>query len=378
MRVAIVTESFLPQINGVTNSVLRVLETLKQKEHEAIFIAPSATTQKHLGFPVISTGAIPVLQFPVAIPRPAIDRALEDFQPNVVHVAAPFLMGAQALSWASRNDVPSVAIYQTDVAGYLARYNLSFAKPIMERMLHSIHSQANVNLAPTPMGADYLRTLGIPGVGVWGRGVDADLFNPSHKSHPETLELKRQLAPNGELLIGFVGRLAAEKQVKRMAELFDIPGTSFVVVGDGPEREALEAQFAGKPATFLGAKKNLDLARAYAALDVFVHFGTEETFGQTIQEAQATGLPVVAPASGGPLHLIESGVNGILVDHSIGSYRRAVEELVDAQRRESIGAAALLAVAGKTWAANNSQLLEWYRYASELNHEKTIAKFELA
>jgi hypothetical protein len=102
MRVAIVTESFLPQVNGVTNSVLRVLETLKQTEAEAIVIAPTSETQKHLGFDVFTTTSIPLLQFPVALPSPGIARLLEDFRPDVIHVAAPFLLGAQAISWGQK------------------------------------------------------------------------------------------------------------------------------------------------------------------------------------------------------------------------------------------------------------------------------------
>lgn len=377
MRVAIVTESFLPQLNGVTNSVLRVLETLKQREHEALVIAPSAPSSLHLGFPVVSAGAIPVMQFPVAVPRPQVSKTLEEFRPDVIHVAAPFMLGAQALSWGKRNNVPTVAIYQTDVAGYLARYNLNFARPAMERALVAIHSQADLNLAPTPQSAQYLESLGIPNVSVWGRGVDLDLFNPARKEASEVFKRRQTLVPGGELLVGFVGRLASEKQVHRMAELFDIPGLRFLVVGDGPERERLEREFAGKPVTFTGALSGLDLAHAYAALDIFVHFGTEETFGQTIQEAQATGLPVVAPASGGPLHLIDSGRTGLLVDHSIGSYRRAVLELVDSQRRELIGANALAAVANRSWSRNNSRLLDYYVQAGA-QERRSFARFELA
>lgn len=383
MRVAVVTESFLPSVNGVTNSVLRVLETLKQRECEARVIAPTRTSERHLGFAVHQTVALPVLQFPVAMPGPSITRALDEFQPDVIHVAAPFMLGSQALLWGQRNQVPTVAIYQTDLAGYLDRYNLAFAKPAVDRMMANIHGPATLNLAPTPQTADYLRGLGVQNVHVWGRGVDADLFSPQRKSEPETLALRTQLAPNGERLIGFVGRLAAEKQVHRMRELFDLPNTRFLVVGDGPERSRLEAQFAGYPVTFLGKLAGLDLAQAYASLDVFVHFGTEETFGQTIQEAQATGLPVVAPAVGGPLHLIQPGVTGLLADpHAVlnasGSYRALVAELLaDGSLRARISEAARRAVQHKSWAANNQQLLEYYVFAGQLLGDKE-ASLELA
>lgn len=378
MRVAIVTESFLPQVNGVTNSVLRVLETLKQREHAAVVIAPSSVAQSHLGFPVITTASVPVKQFPVAVPGFTISRTLEEFQPDVIHVAAPFALGAQALGWGRKHGVPTVAIYQTDVAGYLSRYNLEFAKPVMERLITSIHQLADLNLAPTQKAADYLSGLGVDRVAVWGRGVDLDMFSPDHKRSSEVFKLRRQWAPSGERLVGFVGRLAAEKQVHRMQELFPLPGLRFVVVGDGPERQDLQERFRGFPVTFTGALTGLALAHAYAALDIFVHFGTEETFGQTIQEAQATGLPVVAPNSGGPSCLIESGKNGVLVDHSFGSYRAAVAGLIDSKRREELGEAARQRVLGKSWAHNNARLLEHYASAGARIESRTSAEFELA
>jgi phosphatidylinositol alpha 1,6-mannosyltransferase len=382
-RVALVTESFLPSANGVTNSVVRVLETLKQRDYEAQIIAPTRPSPSHLGFPIHEAAAIPVLQFPVAVPGPSVAKVLDQFQPDVIHVAAPFLLGSQALLWAHRRGVPSVAVYQTDLAGYLDRYRLSFAKSAIDRMIGSIHASATVNLAPTPQTADYLRNLGVPNVHVWGRGVDSDLFNPKLKGEPETAVLRNRLAPDGERIVGFVGRLAAEKQVHRMAELFDLPDTRFVVVGDGPERSNLEATFAGKPITFLGKITGLELATAYAALDVFVHFGTEETFGQTIQEAQATGLPVVAPRVGGPVHLIRHGETGLLADPgaSLGtgeSYRDLVAALLaDQTNMARISEAARQEVQHKTWANNNQQLLEYYEFASQLVADRERS-FELA
>lgn len=378
MRVAIVTESFLPQVNGVTNSVLRVLETLKQREHDAVVIAPSSVARSHLGFPVKVTASVPVKQFPVAVPGFSIAKTLEEFQPDLIHVAAPFALGAQALSWGRKNSVPTVAVYQTDVAGYLSRYNLDFAKPAMERLIASIHQLADLNLAPTQKTADYLAGLGIERVSVWGRGVDLDMFNPSHSNSSEVFKIRRRFAPAGELLVGFVGRLAAEKQVHRMQELFDLPGLKFLVIGDGPERQNLEELFRGFPVSFTGALTGMRLAHAYAALDVFVHFGTEETFGQTIQEAQATGLPVVAPASGGPSSLIESGVNGLLVDHSLGSYRSAVLSLMNRGRRQELGAVARRSVLGKSWAQNNAILLNYYTSAGARIEGRTSAEYELA
>jgi phosphatidylinositol alpha 1,6-mannosyltransferase len=367
MRVAIVTESFLPSTNGVTNSVLRILDTFKQRDFEALVIAPTRTGEKHNGYPVHQTVSFPLLQFPVAVPGPSIQRELDDFRPDVIHVAAPFMIGAQAIAWGSKNNIPVVAVYQTDLSGYIERYGLSFARPVVDRMMASIHEKADVNLAPTPEAAEYLTLIGVQNVGIWGRGVDLDLFNPAHKTSEEVTELRKKIAPNGERIIGFVGRLAAEKQVHRMSELLSLENTKFVIVGDGPERTRLEAQFAGHGVYFAGRQTALDLAYHYAALDMFVHFGTEETFGQTIQEAQASGLPVVAPNVGGPRFLIEHGVSGFLANpEGQGGYQRLVSKLLeDGKLQEKMAHEARKAVTNKSWETNNARLIEFYQQAIE-------------
>ncbi len=373
-----VTESFLPQVNGVTNSVIRILETFKQKEIEALVVAPTASSSRHLGFDVITTPSLPVMQFPVAMPTPSLWKVLDDFQPDLVHVAAPFLLGAGAIAWGNRNEIPTVAIYQTDVAGYLERYNLSFARPVMDRITASIHQAATLNLAPTKETAHYLKSLGVANVDVWGRGVDQDLFNPAHRKDEKAIAIRNAISPDGELVIGFVGRLAPEKQVHRMAELLGIPNARFVVVGDGPERGRLENIF-GNRVLFTGALSGMDLAYHYAAMDIFVHFGTEETFGQTIQEAQAAAVAVVAPDRGGPRALIEHGKTGLLVDpDQSDGYLKAVLSILNPERRDRLVANALSAIADRTWANNNAKLLDHYRDCISKVHQRRAAEFELA
>lgn len=369
LRVAIVTESFLPSVNGVTNSVLKVLESLKENGHEGIVFAPTTTTDSIMGFKVVKIGRIYVRQFPVALPHLNLKSMLNDFEPDVIHVAAPFAFGRQAIRVARRLGVPSIAIYQTDISGYAARYGLPGLRPIIDRMIGAIHRRATVNLAPTKEGAAYLERIGAKNVSVWGRGVNLEQFNPVHKSAKAVADYRRQLTSNGETIIGFVGRLATEKQVERFAELFDLPNLSFLIVGDGPERAKLEKIFQGQKVIFTGKLGGEELSHAYASMDIFMHCGTEETFGQTIQEAQASGLAVVAPNSGGPAHLIESGKTGILVDYKQpGAYREAIQALISEPHQiKALGAWANEAVLGKSWSANNEQLVKHYREAIDIN-----------
>lgn len=373
MRVVLVTESFLPSLNGVTNSVLRILDTYRQRGIEALIIAPTAPSPRYLGFEIIRTASFPLKQFNVAVPGLWLQNAIADFNPDLVHVASPFILGGQAIAAANRLGIPSVAIYQTELSGYMERYNLAAAKPLLDKAVATIHGPATLNLAPTKQTADYLRALGVGSVDVWGRGVDLDLFHPNRKAEAATAALRAKWAPSGERIVGYVGRLAAEKQVHRMAELFDQTNVRFVIVGDGPERRRLEAEFAAYPGgagrvVFAGKLTGLELAAAYAAFDVFVHFGTEETFGQTIQEAQATGLPLVAPNSGGPIFLVQHGQNGFLAHPSqSGAFGPLVAGLLeDAELRARIGENARRSVLKKSWEANNGLLLQHYGRAMEM------------
>jgi phosphatidylinositol alpha 1,6-mannosyltransferase len=368
LRVAVVTESFLPALNGVTNSVVRVLESLKANGHEAIVLAPTSNSNEFLGFKVIQISRFYIKQFAVALPHIRLEKILREFNPDVIHVAAPFAFGRQAISVAHRMGVPAIAIYQTDIAGYAQRYGLPWLRPIIDRLIGAIHQRATVNLAPTIEGADYLRAIGANGVAVWGRGVDLENYHPLRRDLVGNSGLRKELGAPGHLIVGFVGRLAAEKQVERLAELFGIPNVSFLIVGDGPERKNLEKLFAYQKVKFTGKLVGPDLANAYASMDIFIHCGTEETFGQTIQEAQASGLPVVAPARGGLRFLIQSGRSGILVNpDDENAYRNAVQQLIDnPDLRRAIGLKARTSVSSKSWAANNAQLFEHYRNAIEI------------
>lgn len=365
MKIALVTESFLPSLNGVTNSVLRVVDTLAQHGHDVLIVAPTSVGPEYHGFPVVTCPFVPLGGFPVAIPTPQVTQTLDRFAPDLIHAAAPFWLGGQSLAYAAKRGIPSIAVYQTDVAGYMERYGLEFAGPLLQAITTAIHKPATLSLAPTTDGKDFLRSNGITNVEVWGRGVDAQLFHPARASNPQAQALRETWAPHGEKIIGYVGRLAPEKQVARLREVSTLPGTSLVIVGDGPDRAELEEHFAHQRVTFTGRLSGEELADAYAAMDVFVHCGTEETFGQTIQEAHASGLPVIAPQKGGQRNLIRDGVDGYLVDHTRwGAFAEKVEALVtDNALRHQFSRAARAAVENNTWDKNNEELLRYYDWA---------------
>ncbi|MBW4715887.1 glycosyltransferase family 4 protein [Saccharothrix obliqua] len=355
MRVAIVTESFLPQVNGVTNSVLRVLEHLRAHGHEALVVAPGAGADEHCGTPVVRVPAVDLPRFsslPVGVPTRKVLSALADFRPDVVHLASPFVLGARGLSAARRLGLPTVAVYQTDIAGFAGHYGLGLTARAAWRWTRRLHSQADRTLAPSTWAVEALRSHGVPRVHRWGRGVDTELFAPGRRSDA----LRRALAPEGELLVGYVGRLSPEKRVERLRALEGVPGVRVVVVGSGPEEAALRRALPG--AVFLGFRAGVELAEAYASLDVFVHTGPHETFCQAVQEALASGVPVVAPDAGGPRDLVR-GDTGYLFG-SEEEMRAAVLALRDPLRRKRYGLAARRWVRGRTWSAVCDELLGHY------------------
>jgi phosphatidylinositol alpha 1,6-mannosyltransferase len=187
--------------------------------------------------------------------------------------------------------------------------------------------------------------------------VDTTRFRPALRDEA----LRRRLAPHGELLVGYVGRLAPEKQVELLSGVCRLEGVRVVVVGDGPSRAGLRRALPG--AVFLGRRTGDDLARIFASLDLFVHTGPYETFCQTVQEAMASGVPVVAPAIGGPLDLVAHGRTGLLVPpRDADAVRDAVWSLAaDPALRAAYGAAGRAAVEGRTWAAVGDRLIGHYR-----------------
>ena len=294
----------------------------------------------------------------VGLPRSAaIDRILSSYAPDVVHVAAPVVLGAAALQVTAERRIPSVALYQTDLAAFAARYHLRVAGPAIWAWLKRVHSRADLNLAPSTHAIWELRRRGIDQVKHWGRGVDHQQFSPRHRS-VETRH--RWGVGDATVAVGYVGRLANEKGLTQLRHLVGIPGTRLVLVGEGPARAQLHHQLPG--AHFDGFRSGAELGAAFASLDVFVHPGAAETFCQAVQEAMASGLPAVVPAAGGPVDLVSHGATGFLFPAEEPELMRgAVEMLVDdPERRSAMGRRAHASVAGRSWESLGDQLVAHY------------------
>ncbi|MGW3910871.1 glycosyltransferase family 4 protein [Streptomyces sp. NPDC005070] len=386
MRVVIVTESFPPDVNGVAHCALQTARHLVDRGHAPLVVAP-ATSPKFSASPdqggtptgngpgalapcpVVRVPSIPLPGYPqvrVALPSRRVAAAITEHRADIVHLASPFILGVRGMAAASRLGIPAVAVYQTDLAGY-ARTYISAGEATAWRRIRSVHAAADRTLAPSSAALRDLEAHGVPRVRLWARGVDTVRFRPGHRDEA----LRRELAPNGEVIVGYVGRLAPEKQIELLSGVCGLDGVRVVVVGDGPSETTLRGALPG--AVFLGRRTGDDLARIFASLDVFAHTGPFETFCQTVQEAMASGVPVVAPAAGGPLDLVDHGRTGLLVPpRDADAVRDAVRTLAaDPALRAAYGAAGHAMVEGRTWATVGDQLIG--HYEDVLSARKLVA-----
>ena len=360
MRVALVSESFLPQVNGVTNTVRHVVDRLVETGHDCLVVAPGCGPDDYRGVPVerVRSAGLPGYRsFALGLPDRRVSAALVDFRPDVVHLASPVAVGALGLRAARRLGVPTVAVYQTDVAGFARQYGVP-AGGLLDAWVGYLHRRADRTLVPSDASWQQLERLGVGDLHLWRRGVDLDLFGPGHRDETLHSTWTRDALEGDRVVVGYVGRLASEKSVRRLLEVSRVPGVELVVVGDGPERVWLERHL--PRATFTGMLGGTDLARAFASLDVFVHPGQNETFCQTVQEAQASGVAVVAAGTGGPVDLVEDGRTGLLYDVADPrSLRRAVATVVgDPLLRRALARAGREAVQGRTWGAVVDRLVD--------------------
>jgi phosphatidylinositol alpha 1,6-mannosyltransferase len=363
VRVAIVAESFLPNVNGVTNSVLRVIEHLRRTGHEVLVIAPDTPRGEppaekiHDGIRIhrVPSRMFPkVTSLPLGVPRPRMVGVLRGFQPDVVHLASPALLGYGGLHAARYLGIPTVAVFQTDVAGFAESYGIAVASHAAWAWTRHLHKRADRTLAPSTSAMENLAAHRIPRVYKWGRGVDITGYAPSARN----AGLRKRWSPHGKPIVGFVGRLAPEKHVERLAVLADRDDLQLVIVGDGVD--AAKLQTALPSAVFTGALYGDELATAYASMDVFVHPGEHETFCQAVQEAMASGLPVIAPDAGGPRDLVAPYRTGLLlpVDEFEAKLTESVDHLIAERQRYSL--AARRSVLSRTWPAICDELLGHY------------------
>lgn len=366
MRIAFVTETFLPSVDGVVTRMARTLDWLAREGHDVHVIAPDLGCKDYQGFAVSGVRAVTYPLYrsrPWGTPSPEVARILGRYSPDVIHVWQPMLVGLPAILHARRRRVPLVTSYHTNIASYLDYYGpvvRAFRRPVMAYQ-RWMHNQAPLTLVTSRAMRIHLGEQGVSGLTVLPRGVELTARDPRFAD----AEMRVRLSgghPERPLLV-YVGRVAVEKGLPSLEPLMRAhPEWSLAIVGGGPQLERLRARFAGTNTTFAGFLEGPELSAAFASGDVFVFPSTTETLGLVILEAQASGVPVVAAASPATDEQITPGVNGLTYDASEpASLERAVASvLADADGAARIRQAGIAEARENDWAHASEALFACY------------------
>ena len=317
MKIAFFTETFLPKVDGIVTRLTKTVQHLIEAGEEVMVFCPEGCPSEYMGAKVIGVPAMPLPLYPelkLGLPGPGVSEELENFQPDLVHVVNPAVLGLGGIWLAKTNGIPLIASYHTHLPKYLEHYGMGMLEPLLWELLKAAHNQASLNLCTSTAMVRELSEKGIQHTALWQRGVDTEKFHPDLRNDSMRRKLLGSFSDEGALLI-YVGRLSAEKQIERIKPVLEnLPNTRLALVGDGPHRQQLEKHFEGTPTTFVGYLAGQELASAYACGDAFLFPSSTETLGLVLLEAMAAGCPVVGANRGGIPDIITDGENGCLYD----------------------------------------------------------------
>jgi len=373
VRIAILTEVFLPKIDGVVTRTIRHLEQLAELGHEVLIFATGDAPDEYAGFDVVH---VPSLSFKPVYPEiqfglitPVIPRRLAQFQPDVVHAINPIWTAGWSSLIVSFQGLPLVGSFHTDVPEYTLKLGIPWAKPAAEWGLRTFHGKAQYNLVTSGPMMERAASYGIPNVELWPKAVDTVSFAPEKR----TADMRARLTgghPDAPLVI-FVGRVSAEKSVERCLPIMEelrarVPGTRFAVIGDGPQFREISKAFDRDWITLTGYLSGEELHAAYASGDALLFPSTTETLGFAALEAFASGVPVVAAKAGGLSFVVDDGTTGFLVEPSLpdSAWAEKLEQLlIDAPLHTQMAQAARAEAERWNWRTSTEAVVEVYKKA---------------
>jgi len=334
VKIAFFTETFLPKVDGIVTRLTKTIEYLVKNGDDVIVFCPEGSPNNYKGAKIVGVAAMPLPLYPelkLGLPGPAVSEALEKFQPDLIHVVNPAVLGLGGIWLAKTNNIPLIASYHTHLPKYLEHYGMGMLEPLLWELLKAAHNQALLNLCTSTAMVNELETKGIRRTALWQRGVDTNSFKPEYRNQKMREKLLGEYPDTGSLLI-YVGRLSAEKQIERIKPVLEkIPNASLALVGDGPYRNQLEKIFENTKTNFIGYLAGEELASAYASGDIFLFPSSTETLGLVLLEAMAAGCPVIGANKGGIPDIINDGVNGCLYDPD--QEDNGVKSLIDATNK---------------------------------------------
>lgn len=367
MRIAYFTDTYLPQVNGVTNTLSRLVSYLDKKGVENIVFAPGEQGEHSYETAVDTSFSLRFFLYPecrLTIPNLyRISNVLHSFKPDLIHCVTPFNLGLTGLKYGRDHSLPVVASYHTNFDQYLDYYNLRFLQNVIWEFFQWFHNQCLVNYVPSRDTLGILKKRNIGNLEIWSRGVDTSLYHPAKRK--EELRAKWQAA--NKLVLLYVGRLGAEKNLELLINTYRAldnryPGRlHLVITGEGPLAPVLREE-APPSVTFTGYQKGEALAEIYASADIFAFPSCTETFGNVVLEAMASGLPAAGLAAGGVRETIRHGKNGLLsLPGNEGDFAEALGRLIeDNNYRHALAQGARAYAEKQSWEAILAKLLSSY------------------
>ena len=319
MKIAIFTDTFYPDINGVARTLKRFTDYLDHQNIEFKVFAPETTTNEYISENIHRFKSLSFFLYPecrLALPNVLhIKAELQSFSPDIIHVATPFNLGLCGVYYAKKLNIPLVGSYHTDFDQYLQYYDLQFLSKWVWKYMAWFHAPFQKIFVPSMDTLNGLKSRNFKNLDIWARGVDCRLFHPNY----DKSSIRQKYGITKKYVLSFVGRLAPEKDVSTLLSIAKAlpPEMSediqWLWVGDGPLREELEAD-APENVQFTGYLNGQDLAEIYSVSDLFVFPSRTETFGNVVLEALASGTPVIGANSGGVKNVIQSDVTGKLCE----------------------------------------------------------------
>ncbi|MHB1281982.1 MAG: glycosyltransferase family 4 protein [Acidithiobacillus sp.] len=363
MRITLVTETYPPEINGVAITLGRAVDDLRARGHDITLIRPRQAEESPS--PGLMS-ALPLFfyrQVRLGCATPTtLQRWLQGWGSEIVHVATEGPLGLAALIAARRLHIPAVTSFHTNFDQYAVHYGLPLLGRGARTYLRAFHNAGKLTLVPSQHTLDRLQAQGFQQLRRWGRGVDTVRFHPQWRD--DTLRESLGLGPEGRLLL-YVGRLAPEKNLTPLITAFralrrSCLTTVLVLVGDGPLRPGF-SRLSHEGILCVGMQQGIDLARWYASADLFCFPSCSETFGNVVLEAEASGLPILAYDCPGVNEQVDDAVHGLLLPP--GSDWTAMLQLLckDSGLRHKFGAAGRLRAESQSWARSFDVLETAYR-----------------
>ncbi|WP_047985700.1 glycosyltransferase family 4 protein [Ornithinibacillus californiensis] len=375
MRIAIFTDTFAPDVNGVAKTLKRFTDYLDDQGFDYKVFAPKSSSQSLYSSDIHRFKSLPFFLYPecrLALPNMhQVREELLQFQPDIIHVATPFNVGLCGLHYAKKLNIPLVGSYHTDFDKYLEYYDLQFLTKVLWRYMRWFHRPMRKIFVPSIDTMEHLQKRGFMNLDIWSRGIDCTTFHPNMNKD----EIREKYRIKEKYILLYVGRIAPEKDVMLLPAIHEkLPenikdNVHWLVVGDGPNREELRRQ-ASENMTFTGFLSGQELAHVYATADVFVFPSPTETFGNVVLESLASGTPAVCADAGGVRTIIQHQETGILCERNNSeAFAKAIDALlVNETERKEMGQNGRDYALTQSWDSIFDTLI--LKYEDSLAHEQ--------